>query len=360
MYLKRSDDMPPYLDFYNAIDDIAAHLRTDFIGLVEDDEVLETEEPISRYFLGILWAKPKDCDSEDGENSDRTMEEMFEDESKDSEEPKNISVFKPSAMGVSFAAGPDDILDINFTYAIYLHSEKLINNNDNKIKRHYYARKARQFQDQIKVPDKMCNKTVSDKENSDVTIFVHVRRVNDDGSRLVTVSVLNRHKAGSDFIESNEGALFRCVLSIKSSQGFVPVYRKNTHRSFEEEKNDMLYETVNNYSYGHGCSSVNVEDQGRVTEIRSEFIPQYRMLQMMPRIFGDTEYLYMDYWNKADRNKACSQLDSFIGRYREWYVQLKKNTALIEKYPDTAADSFEKNRTLHKTALHRCGYTKKK
>lgn len=64
MYLKRSEEMTNYSEFYNVIDDIADHLRTDFIGPIEDDEVLEMEEPLSRYSLGILCAQPKNKDSE--------------------------------------------------------------------------------------------------------------------------------------------------------------------------------------------------------------------------------------------------------------------------------------------------------
>ncbi len=339
MYLKRSGDMSYYSEFYNAIDDIANHLRTDFIGPVEDDEVLEMEEPLSRYSLGILWAQPKNK-TPGSSASNLAMEEVFEDESEDSEEPKNISVFKPSTMGVSFALLSNDKLTISFDYAVYNHSEKTITDNGREVKRHYYSREAKRFQTDVIVPDKICNMIISDKDIADITVYLHVRKIYDDNSELVTVSVLNRNKAENGFLESNTGALFQCMLSIKSHKGFIPVYRRNTHKSFEEEKNDMLYDSVNNYSYGHGCSSVHFENQGIITEVRSEFIPQYRMLQMMPRLFNNSEYLYMNYWNKTDRNKACSQLDNFINQYENWYVKLKNNTELIEKYPDTADDSF--------------------
>lgn len=341
MYLKRSDEMSHYSEFYNAIDDIVQHLKIDFIGPVENDEVLEMEEPLSRYSLGILWAQPKNKESETID-IDSSMEEMFDDESVDSEEPKNVNVFKPSAMGVSFAAFPNDSLNIAFNYAVYHHSEKMITENEKEIRRHYYTREARTFQTKVVIPDNVCHLVISDKENSDITVYLYVRKINDDGSELVTVSVLNKKKAGNEFLESNERALFQCTLSIKSDDGFMPVYRRNIHKSFEEEKNDMLYDSVNNYSYGHGCSSVHVENHGIVAEVRSEFVPQYRMLQMMPRLFDNSEYLYMNYWSKADRSVACYQLDSFIMQYQEWYTGLKNNTELIAKYPDTATDSFKK------------------
>ena len=76
MYLKRSDDMPHFSKFYDAIDDIAEHLRVDFIGPVEENEVLEMEDPLNRYSLGILWAQPKSKES-DGDASGSAAEEML-------------------------------------------------------------------------------------------------------------------------------------------------------------------------------------------------------------------------------------------------------------------------------------------
>ena len=283
--------MSHFPKFYDAIDDIAEHLRADFIGPIDDNEVLEAEEPLSRYSLGILWPQPKSKES-DAVITDSAVEEMFEDDSEVSEEPKNVSVFKPSTMGVSFASCAGDELSISFNYAVYSHSEQMIYDNGKEIKRHYYSRQAKSFSKNVIVPDKVYNYVISDNRDQDVAVCFYVRKIGSDNSELITISVLNRHKAGNEFLESNTGALFQCVLSIKSIKGFMPVYRRNTHKSFEEEKNDMLYDSVSNYSYGHGCSSMHIENQGIVNEIKSEFIPQYRMLQMMPRLLDHSEYLY--------------------------------------------------------------------
>lgn len=332
--------MANYYEFYNAIDDIAEHLRTDFIGPVDADETLEIEDPLSRYSLGVLYAQPKNKDSEIV-NTDNSTEEIFEDELENSEEPKNISIFKPSSMGISFTSETNDELNISFSYAVYHHSEKLITDNGKEVKRHCYSREARNFSVNVIVPDKVCDMIISDKNNNDIIVYFHVRKINADNSKLTTVSVLNKHKARNEFLENNTGALFQCELSVKSKNGFLPVYRRNFGRLFEEEKNDMLYDSVNNYSYGHGCSSVHVEDNGVVSEVRSEFIPKFRMLQMMPRLLADSEYLNMKYWENADRNNACNQLDDFIRQYEDWYKKLKSNTDLIARYPETADDSFK-------------------
>lgn len=153
--------MTHYSEFYHAIDDIAEHLRADLIGPIEENEVLEIEEPLSRYALGILWAQTK---NKNAVSSDVTMtEELFEDETAESEKPKNTSVFKPSSMGISFTVSPDDKLKIEFNYALYHHSDKTITDKGKEIKRHMYTREARQFQTSVVIPDTICSKIISDR-----------------------------------------------------------------------------------------------------------------------------------------------------------------------------------------------------
>lgn len=340
MCLKRSDEMTNFNEFYKAIDDIIEHLRTDFIGPIDADETLEMEEPLSRYSLGILYAQPKRNDS-DNEFVDSLIDELFEDDVEDIEEPVDVSAFKPSTMGVSFAVPPSDEIVVSFNYAVYNHYEQMVVDNGKEVNRHFYSRESKTFNVKVDVPNKVCNMIISDKDNSDIIVYLHVRKINADNSGLITVSVLNKHKAGNEFLESNTNALFQCKLTIKSKSGFVPVYKRSSHKSFEEEKNDMLYDMVNNYSYGHGCSSVFAENNGVVDEIQSEFVPQYRMLQMMPRLLNNSEYLFMSYWAEADRDDACKKLDDFINQYEEWYLKLKRNIDFISKYPDTANNSFE-------------------
>lgn len=332
--------MTRYSDFYNVIDDITAHLRKDFIGPIEETEVLEMEEPLSRYPLGILYAQQINQSSEIVDKN-TSMEEMFEDELESDEKSKNSSIFKPSTIGISFVCTPNDEISVSFDYAVYHHSEKMITNNDKEIKRHYYTREARRFSTSVKVPEHICNTVISKKEDNDITVFLHVRKINDDNSELLTVSVINKNKIGNEFQASNTKALFQCQLSIESQTGFMPLYREHTHRSLEEEKNDMLYDSVKNYSYGHGCSSAYSQNGEMIYEVRSEFIPQYRMLQMMPKLLDDSEYLAMKYWGTAERSKACDQLEKFVGQYEKWYTKLKGNDELIARYPNAAENSFK-------------------
>jgi hypothetical protein len=334
--------MTRYSEFYNVIDDIIKHLRTDFIGPVTEDEVISIEDPLSRYSLGILYAQEKNKDIESSK-SDFVELELFEEDSEDIEEAKNISVFKPSTMGISFAVKSNDKIVISFSYGVYHHSEKMENENGKEIKKHFYTREAKQFNADIMVPDKIGKFILKDDNNecdSDIIVNLNVRKINVDSSKLITISILNKHKTSEGYAESNIMALFQCMISVKSNYGFIPVYRKNSTKSLEEEKNDMLYNDVDNYSYGHGCSSIHLENQGIINELRSEFIPQHRILQMMPQLLDNSEYLYMSFWDKVDRYNACNQLSDFIGRYEKWYNELKSCKTLIDKYTEPANNTF--------------------
>lgn len=330
--------MSIFSDFYTVIDDITEHFRTDLIGPVDEKEIIETEEPVNRYSLGILFPQPKDKNNYKTNISSDMEEELFED-SLEADKPMNINVYKPSSMALSFNVHSEDMLNIRFVFAVYTYHEEAVKENGREVNRHYYSRKPEEFTRSISVPDKVGNINISPEELP-IMVYLHVRRINEDDTKLVTVSVMNKNKAVNKIIENNTMSLFQCRLSIKSEKGFLPVYTRNSVKSTEEETCDMLYDDVNNYSYGHGCASVYKTKNSIVSEIGSEFIPQYRMLQMMPRIFNNADYLYMEYWKRADRYIACKCLSDFVSQYENWLEHLKTSNNIIKKYPKTSEISF--------------------
>ncbi len=326
--------MNDFSDFYAVIDDITEHFRTNFIGPVDENEIIEKEEPINRYSLGILYPQSKNKNIHETNTTAYMEEELFEDNS-EADKAMNINIYKPSSMALSFNVCSDDSLNIQFTFAVYVHDKK----NNQEIITHCYSRKPQKFTKIISVPNKVINMNIS-PEKLPITVYLHVRRINEDGTKLVTVSVMNKNKTINKTIENNTMSLFQCRLSVKSEKGFLPVYTRSSVKSTEEEIGDMLYYDVNNYSYGHGCASVYKTKNGIVSEISSEFIPQYRMLQMMPRILDNADYLYMKYWETADKYIACERLSDFVGQYEKWLEYLKTDKDIIKKYPKTSEISF--------------------
>lgn len=113
-----------------------------------------------------------------------------------------------------------------------------------------------------------CSGRFTDGKYNDAAVYLHVRKVNPDRSVLLTVSVINRHDAVQTYTENSTLSLFQCTLTLRCDAGFQPVYRSSFRRSPEEEKNDMLYDAVHNFAYGHGCSTVSTEQDGIVTEMQ--------------------------------------------------------------------------------------------
>ena len=158
---------------------------------------------------------------------------------------------------------------------------------------------------------------------------------------LSTISVINNKIGGSNKDDSCSAALFQCRLSVKCENGFKPLYKPRAHISSEEEKNEMLYDDIHNYSYGHGCSTVCVEKNGIVSEIQSEFLPVFRMKQLMPGTVSHPDCLKMSFWNHPDRNTACQKLEGFISQYRQWYESLRKNKDLSVRYRESVKRTFD-------------------
>ncbi len=330
--------MPHFQEYYSIIDDIADHIRADFIGPIAEDECLEIEDPLNRYSTGILWAQPRDRSKAPAPDRN-TLGELFEETSAETDEPENLSIFKPSAMGISFAAFPGDTLKIRFSYAVYLYTEEEHEEDETVIKQKVYQREPRSFETEITIPSECTQQCISETD-AKIAIYLHTRRRNENGSILSTVSVLNMQKASNDYLEQNKKALFQCELSVVSEMGFQPVFQKRSHVSFAEQMNEMLYDAENNFVIGHGCAALSLEEDGNIKTVRSDFIPIYRMPQMMPRLLDHADYLQMQYWKGVDRSEALNRLSGMIAQYQAWYETQKQNQGFIGKYAEAARHSF--------------------
>ena len=85
--------MAAFSKYYDTIDEIIEHIRTALIGPVEENETIESDYPLSRYSLGILWGQAKPAkDNADAVNETENTRELFEDETQDNAWNVNISL----------------------------------------------------------------------------------------------------------------------------------------------------------------------------------------------------------------------------------------------------------------------------
>ena len=108
--------MSNYNEFYSTIDEITSHIRTDFFGPITEDELLEGEEPLNRYSLGILYQQALDKGTEKIELTQALEcgDELFEEDSDESASILNANFYRPSSLAISFTTLPTGKLDISF------------------------------------------------------------------------------------------------------------------------------------------------------------------------------------------------------------------------------------------------------
>ena len=270
--------MSDYKVFYDAIDEIRSFLSRDLIGPIEENEVIDSVEPLSYYAVGILWAKRlQNADEEIYEQEDVTnitdsdIEDIVQ---ADNDMIVKANTYKPPTMGVSVMLPlKAKSLKVNFSFGRYtmsgaspvattgnteisptsgaspvamskteeqngslrhpLHlaigTSPLHNDLEekNRVKK-YYQRKQFHLTTDFPVPS-TCG-TISCKEHKEfmtlgADIALTVRRIMDDGSKLVTVSVTNSFHTPQMSKEQNEYALFQCELHLHSDIGFNPIYQ---------------------------------------------------------------------------------------------------------------------------------------
>lgn len=338
--------MVSYDEYYSAIDEIKEYLSRDLIGPIEEDEVIESIEPLSYYAMGILWAKRLGELSVFETSQVGVSEEEVEDAvNSDNDSISDANKYKPSAMGMSVMLPVDaKELKVTFTYGKYKVSsieKKPDDESKKEIKVNTYTRKQYEISTVFKIPGSYG--TIKCKENEQfrnmgVDITLCVRKIMHDGSKLITVSVSNAVEAPQMSKEQNESAMFQCHIQLFCAEGFTPIYQNMMTGYTEEEQIETLqYRNIKNYAYGHGCS-VEYTESTKITEIASSFIPAERVFQMRPGTIKDKEILKLTYWNKANRTDACRRLELFISEYKKWREeQFIISESLVEYHVATEA-----------------------
>lgn len=341
--------MTRYNNYYEAIDETRSYLLRDLIGPITEREIIESETPLSYYVMGILWprrleehVRAEDKQAPDIED-DETLEDVLETED---ESISFANKYKPSSIAISaMLSGSASVLSVSFEFARYIHSEEQRKEN---VPIHKYERVPLLLTSRFVVPDR-CGSVFCESHDecsaAGVEITLHVRKIMNDGSKLITVSASNIAAASQERISQNEKSLFQCRLKISSKPAFLPLYRDASmcHEcDIEELVGSMLYRDVLNYAYGHGCSVDYLETDCGVFDIYSDFMPTERVFQMMPGSVTDSEILRLEYWRTADRTKSCSLLSEFIAEYKSWSMVQRKMSGTMSEHGRASQISIDR------------------
>ena len=158
---------------------------------------------------------------------------------------------------------------------------------------------------------------------------------------LVTVSLSNTQKcqdkpaggigeaqAGREASrERNLLALFDVQLQCVIEEGQVGQYPKAqfSNLSEEEQELDLRYRHNDVYAVGHGAAAEWDISDGRVNEIRTDFLPKVEVPQVSteaPGVNGETLSLLWLSGIEENRRNVCAGLDRFIACYVGWVDQV--------------------------------------
>lgn len=313
-------------------------LEKDLVGPVEKDEVIQGF-PTSYYIMGKLY--PRRSVSEDVEQQEISFLE-------DSEEPLDSPIslsnqYEPSSMGITFAIRNCEKLKLEAAYATY----EVIDDSDGSAEgdgmRHFRRREhSASFSVNVK------RGTFCLKCEAGAILYVTIRDPRDDGARAVTATISNGHSCESSTLKNSQITLFqpRLVVRIAGEGEFVDIdWRRSLSDDPELADLELLYRDVCCFAQGHGCSAAWDESCASPSWVSTEILPKCAVLQMMPLSSSGLDVFKMAFLSDGDRDAILTQLDEFVGRYKEWIEGIEaKARSLSERYRKPALSNVARCR----------------
>lgn len=336
--------MGKYDEFYKAKDFIIGMLKTELVGPVKSDEVLELP-PLSSYVSGILWpASLKDHKKSDAETDYEINAQLVDGVADFSEEESAVlsetsleendgsisrtSARKPSTMAITALIDANvKAVKVKFSFGKYAHSEEERTFGEEKeaMLVHLYTRKefAAEFLfdfSQDKYVYLAPKNEILDSFNIRIQANKRLGKIGEN--RLISFSVTNSLSAQQKDIVQNESALFQCELELIPVGGyFVPLRTEYfSDMGIEDEILAMHYRKAYSFAQGHGCATACEAKDDICSVIRSEFIPVYEFKQMKSRP-SNSKIFSLRYLYTCDRKEIISGLNSFIDEYSNWVHQ---------------------------------------
>ncbi|MCP4021125.1 MAG: helicase [Desulfobacteraceae bacterium] len=316
------------------------------------DEYLNGISPIQRYPTGVLFPIVKGGDGIDpaSENQSIHIEEDHGSEDETSERCKVIEpsqktnrYMPPSSVGFSFFILGDEIEFQVQYFAVRYESGKErsdkgqylsqnwkripLSSDDDHVGNYaiHEALKGNESKENLKFRDSILQ--------GQAELDVLCRPFS--GGWIVTVSLCNSSRVSMDGgaeewnNAKNEMSLFEVGLVCTLDNGEVGVYPKVDPQllSEEEQELELQYDHHHIYALGHGASVDWSLKNGKVNEIRSDFIPAVEVPQVTADVSGANDYLLsLEYLSmfKKDISKLADEMDKFVDEYGGWVEDQKK------------------------------------
>lgn len=319
--------MGEFDEFHKARNLIVDVLQKDIVGPVFEDEMLD-ELPAHYYASGILFPRAGEgyrgaVDSvEDGSESGESGE--TEEDGKD-EFVSAAHLTTQSSAGITFAVGAgSSTVKIVAAYAFY----QAVAGQGEPRTHPCWQRKGHVVERSVPLKDGGRTSRYFDLEGG-IRLHLVVRSVLEDGSRMLTAALENRHKATGEMREDSALTAFQVSLRVESPTGkscFVPVVRNIAFGKDEEiARMDMLYAHARTWAQGHGCSACWDEEHAEPLWVGSTFLPLCKTRQMKSPVYDGLKNIFnMRTLATGNRKNIVAGLKEIATAYKEWIDKLEQ------------------------------------
>ena len=314
-----------YSRYYEARELLEKIISKDLLGPVDEDEVLCGERPLDYYILGKLYPQGSGYNEQlrsDAEDCGELDEEVGVSLSNSS---------NPSSFGLSFSLNDGvPAFRVLTTAAEYIliseeEAQKKLNFEEGKYKStsYYWKRSALEISPvDVNLADLTVGKVGIYPLADHLSLRVLIHKVYPDGSKTVSVSMVNDWLSDREYITDAIHAFFQPTITIRALSGnsFGDV-RRNIHLNQNDElaELELLYRKIGNYASGHGCAvDWSTDANGDVLEIYSSFLPRYEVLQMMPSTRFKHDVLKMKYLALSSKETVVDGLRLLAEAYGNW------------------------------------------
>ena len=329
-------------DYYRARELVEDLLKKDLYGPVYDDEVIE-ELPAQYYICGRLHPQGIQLNQEDNERSG------LDDEIDDAEQALNLSYAAyPSSIAISFTVKANIAeLAVSVAYAWYEILENAT--EDDALNEEANNERVKPKWKRNAETDELIINTAEEFQVAELSpgleLRTYLQRAYSDGTKTFTICMINCNMAGKDIVDNNKMTFFQTHISVKSCKQNDAVFIEKQAgvklgKDDEVRTLEMLYRHNKVFGTGHGCSVGWCAEVGaeEASEVYTDFLPHYDLLQMKPSFHVDKNQLAFEFLAEQDRREVINALQNIPDSYRRWIEnrQNEVDTVLEEMYRSVA------------------------
>lgn len=345
--------------YYEARDIVVNLIKKDLLGPVYEDELLKEKElPVNYYIAGKLY--PQRMGIIENINTDNTSSS---EDCGDLDAEAGISLSNcnyPSSFGISFSTNSEaesfiiESSAAKYTLCAKEELEESHNLDAFSDSKRLWKRIVLDIQPvEVSLNNLHVGKTSVVEINDGLTLRILLHKIYNDGTKTITVSMVNERISEKDISIDCSNTVFQPVIEISSKDKMLfRDVRRNVHITDDADvaELEMLYSKVGDYASGHGCAVEWEFDDDHITKIKTNFLPTYEILQMMPSQRFNGRILEMKYLADAPKADIISGLHELTDEYEKWISATEnKAKSLQEEHHIAAKRNIEKCRCMLNT-----------